>query len=115
MEFLKSNWPLLLIAAYFIYRQLSSYKIKKILPALKAQGALLIDVRSEGEYASGHAPGTINIPLNNLSEESKKLSKDKSIVVCCASGTRSAFARKILQRNGFKKTFNAGSWRALMQ
>lgn len=115
MEFIKSNWPLLLIALYFIYRQVGTYKIKKMLPALKAQGALLIDVRSEGEFAGGHAPGTINIPLNTLAEESKKLPKYKSIVVCCANGTRSAFAKKILQRNGFRKTFNAGSWRALMQ
>lgn len=113
MDFLKQNWPLLLITVFFVYRKYQSYRIRKLLPALKQAGAQVIDVRSENEYLNSHAPGSMNIPLQNLSAELSKLSKEKPIVVCCASGTRSAMARKILQRNGFKKTYNIGSWRSL--
>lgn len=111
--FLKNNWPLILIGFYFIYRQLQSRKIKKMIPSLINEGAVLIDVRSHAEYNLGHANGTINIPLNNFTNEINQFSKDQTIIVCCASGTRSAMARKILQSKGYKKTFNAGAWRTL--
>jgi len=114
MELISQYWPLLLVVLYFAYRQYSSYKVKRLLPLLKEEGAILVDVRSPEEYASGHAPDTINIPLNSLSTELKKFSRDKIIVVCCASGTRSAMARKLLQTNGFKKTYNAGPWKVLL-
>lgn len=115
MEILKHNWPLVLIALYFAYRMIRSYQVKKLLPTLKARGAILMDVRSQAEYASGHAPGSINVPLNTLSTELHKYSPNQTIVVCCASGTRSAMARKILQKNGFKETYNAGTWKTLVQ
>jgi rhodanese-related sulfurtransferase len=114
MIFLKNNWPLILIAIYFIYRQVQTYRIKKMLPRLKEAGAVFIDVRTESEFSSNHAPCTVNIPLNRLNEECKKLSKDFSIVVCCASGTRSAMAKGILKKNGFQKIYNAGGWTTLL-
>lgn len=114
MEFISQYWPLLLVILYFVYRQYSSYKVRRLLPLLKEEGAVLVDVRSPEEYASGHAPDTINIPLSSLSAELSKFPRDQIIVVCCASGTRSAMARKLLQTNGFKKTYNAGPWKALL-
>jgi phage shock protein E len=115
MEFLRNYWPLVLLTLYFIYKQYQSFKVKKMLPILRNEGAVMIDVRSEGEFQSGHAPETINMPLNTLSSSLKSLPKDKPIVVCCASGTRSAMARKVLQKNGFEKTYNVGSWTALLK
>jgi phage shock protein E len=114
MIFLKNNWPLILIAIYFIYKQIESYRLKKILPSLMKEGAFFIDVRTEGEFSKNHAPCTVNIPLNRLNEECKNLSKDFAIVVCCASGTRSAMAKGILKKNGFQKIYNAGGWTTLL-
>lgn len=56
-------------------------------------GAQIIDVRTKGEYASGHIKGSINIPLNELSSQVKKIKKDKVVITCCASGMRSASAK----------------------
>lgn len=84
--------------------------IKKKLPMLLKDGAHLIDVRSRGEYAQGHNPQSINIPLDELNKESKRFDKTKTILLCCASGTRSGMAVGILKKNGFKNVMNAGPW-----
>ena len=66
---------------------------------------LLIDVRTEGEYADGHVPGAINIPHKELEQRLAELStaKDSQIVLYCRSGTRAGIAKKILAKNGFTK------------
>lgn len=73
-------------------------------------GAVLIDVRTQGEFEGGHVKGSINIPLNTLSNKLGKLKKDKTIVVFCASGMRSSQAKGILTKNGFS-AINGGGWR----
>ena len=78
--------------------------------ALIRNGAVVIDVRTQQEFASGHAKGALNIPLDSLSARIKELPKDKPILTCCASGMRSGTAKSILQANGFKEVYNAGSW-----
>lgn len=110
MELIKANWPLLVIIAYFAFKQIKTLRLKKMLPALRNEGAIFIDVRSEGEFTRAHAEGTINIPLQTINAKSSELPKDKNIILCCASGTRSSMARQVLRRNGFKKVYNAGSW-----
>lgn len=78
---------------------------------LIANGAIVIDVRTKGEFSGGHAKGSVNIPLDQLSSGIKKLKdKEKAIITCCASGMRSASAKAILKSNGFKNVHNAGSW-----
>lgn len=76
-------------------------------------GAVIVDVRSKGEYQSGHLKNSINIPVANLEQNLKKLKKDKAIITCCASGARSASARRILKANGYDKVYNGGSWYGL--
>ena len=62
------------------------------------EGALILDVRSTGEYAGGHIRGSVNIPVNNLESNLHKLQdKNKPIITCCASGARSASANSILK------------------
>ena len=78
--------------------------------ALIANGAVIIDVRTTGEYASGHVKGSVNIPLNALPMQMAKLKKDKAIITCCASGMRSGSAKSILKSNGFAEVHNGGSW-----
>lgn len=78
---------------------------------LIANGAIVIDVRTKGEFSGGHVQGSVNIPLDQLSSGMKKLKdKDKVIITCCASGMRSASAKAILRSNGYKNVHNAGSW-----
>lgn len=78
---------------------------------LVANGAIIIDVRSRGEYAGGHVKGSINIPLDQLSGDLKKVkSKDQPIITCCASGMRSGSAKSFLKGQGYTNVHNGGSW-----
>ena len=76
-------------------------------------GALVIDVRTPNEYQTGHVNRSINIPLDNFENGLSGLKTEQCIIVCCASGMRSAHAKNILISNGFKEVYNAGSWRSL--
>jgi phage shock protein E len=80
---------------------------------LVKQGAVIVDVRTKGEYASGHIKGSINLPLDAISSNLKKLDKNKVIITCCASGMRSGAAKGILKSNGFSNVHNGGGWRSL--
>ena len=76
---------------------------------LVANGALILDVRTKGEYNGGHIKGSINIPLDQLTGNLTKLKdKNKIIITCCASGTRSSIAKGILQSNGYTNVYNGG-------
>ena len=81
--------------------------------ALMKQGARIIDVRTKAEFANGHIKGSINIPLNNLSNHYAKMKKDDPVITCCASGVRSAQAKSILVANGFTRVYNGGGWKGL--
>jgi rhodanese-related sulfurtransferase len=100
----------IVIILFFGYRFYKFKIIKKKIPSLLKEGALLIDVRSKNEFSGGHNPLSRNIPLDELNKESQKLDKDKTIILCCASGTRSGMAIGILKKNGFKHVLNAGPW-----
>jgi rhodanese-related sulfurtransferase len=80
---------------------------------LVKEGAIILDVRSKGEYAQGHIQGSINIPVDKLQEHLGKLKKNTPIITCCASGVRSASAKNILTSNGFGKVYNGGGWKSL--
>ncbi len=77
-------------------------------------GAAILDVRSKGAFLSGHINGSVNIPVDQLTNNLNKL-KDKNvtIITCCASGMRSASAKSILKSNGFTAVFNGGAWNSL--
>lgn len=66
-----------------------------------ARGALAVDVREPQEYAQGHVPGAINLPLGSLDAHLEDLSKDRAIVLVCNSGNRSGLAAERLTRDGF--------------
>ena len=80
---------------------------------LVKQGAIILDVRSKGEYQGGHIKGSINISVDSLRSNLSKLKKDKPIITCCASGMRSASAKSILKSNGFTEVHNGGGWSSL--
>jgi len=85
------------------------------LKAILAGGATLVDVRTREEYAGGHIPGSINIPLNNLESNLSKIPKNKAVITCCASGMRSGSAKSLLASKGYKEVYNGGGWRSLSQ
>lgn len=76
--------------------------------AMKSQGALLLDVREPGEYASGHAPGSVLIPVGQLDKRLKEIQnyQNKPVAVICRSGRRSAVAAEILRKAGFTDARN---------
>lgn len=76
-------------------------------------GAIILDVRTPGEYAGGHIKGSKNIPLQSIQQNLSKIPKDKVIITCCASGMRSGSAKSILLSNGFKEVHNGGGWMSL--
>lgn len=65
-----------------------------------------IDVRTRDEYALGHIPGFINIPVDELRERMASLSKNKPVVTTCAVGLRGYLAYRILRQNGFDRVRN---------
>jgi len=77
-----------------------------------SNGAVIVDVRTKGEYKGGHIDGSINIPLPELNKKLNKFDKNKAIITCCASGVRSGSAKSILKSSGFE-AYNGGSWRIL--
>lgn len=81
---------------------------------LAKQGAIILDVRSKGEYASGHIKGSINISVDQLGKNLSQLKdKNKAIITCCASGMRSASAKSLLKSNGYTNVHNGGGWSSL--
>lgn len=81
--------------------------------ALFSNGAQIIDVRTKGEFQSGHIKGSLNIPLQDLNSNLAKLKKDKPVITCCASGMRSASAKNVLKAKGFSDVHNGGGWSSL--
>ena len=81
---------------------------------LVKEGAVIIDVRTKGEYGYGHIRGSVNIPVDQLHKNLNKLKdKKRPIITCCESGMRSASAKGILTSNGFANVYNGGRWRSL--
>jgi len=101
------------IIAYFAWRLVNPILVRRRLPALLKEGAQVVDVRSPGEFAAGHAANSVNIPLPEIRERAGDLDRNRPVIVCCASGTRSALAALRLRRLGFSRVVNAGSWRSL--
>jgi rhodanese-related sulfurtransferase len=92
------------------FKNLLGTKPEANISDLLLRGALVIDVRTETEFDVGHAPGSVNIPLDQLQHNISRLNKNKPIITCCASGIRSATAKRILINNGFAQVYNGGSW-----
>ena len=65
-----------------------------------------VDVRRPAEHANGHAPQTINLPLNRLPEEFEKLDPSKPTYVICQGGYRSSIGTSILENAGFEEIYN---------
>jgi len=76
---------------------------------LVAAGALLVDVRTPQEYATGHLEGAINIPVQELEHRTAELGEpSRPVVLYCRSGARSGSAQRLLRERGFTAAYNLG-------
>lgn len=95
-----------------MFRTLFGMGPKEDLKAICANGAMIVDVRTPGEFAGGHVKGAINIPLDRLPQQLNKLPKSKVVVACCLSGGRSGQAVSFLKGQGYE-AYNGGGWSSL--
>jgi phage shock protein E len=110
------NWilltliPLALIAI-FVLKWLSFVPAEKARQLLRDR-AVIVDVRSPGEFESGHLSAALNIPLGTLAGEAPRRipDRDQAVLLHCLSGGRSEMARQQLKRLGYRNVFNLGSY-----
>jgi len=110
------NWTALLIlaavvVAFLLYQRSGLISAKDAKAYLKS-GALVIDVRTAGEFVARHLPIAVNLPLSEIETNWSRRVKDKNQVLLlhCQSGARSGAAKKKLIALGCTNTFNLGSY-----
>lgn len=98
-------------AAQSEIKQISVEQAKDVVGAKDVQ---FIDVRTDEEYAGGHAPKAAHFPLGALEKDLAKLDKEQPVYVICQTGRRSQKGAEILQKAGFKNIYNinggTGAW-----
>jgi phage shock protein E len=110
------DWTALVIfvavVVVFIFLKRSGQIAEKDARTHLQNGALVIDVRTPGEFNSGHLPGAINLPLDQIetSLPRRVTDKDTPLLLHCQSGMRSGAAKKKLNAMGYAKAFNLGSY-----
>jgi rhodanese-related sulfurtransferase len=88
----------------------SLFKGKPDVAKLAKEGAVIVDVRTKGEYQAGHIEGSRNIPLDNIKKEAAVVKNlNKPVVTVCRSGNRSGMAKSILAAAGIE-AYNGGAW-----
>ena len=125
MDFIQQNLLLVVLVVVSGGMLLASFQssASELSPAdatlkINREDALVIDVRSPGEFAEGHIADSKNLPLEKLNERLAEFEKFKSrpIILSCKSGARSGGACGILRKNGFEKVFTlAGGMTAWLQ
>ena len=97
--------------AFLVYRRAGQISVKDARNYIK-NGALIIDVRTAGEFVAGHLPVAVNLPVSEIDTNLARRVKDKNQVLLlhCQSGARSGVARKKLIALGCPNAFNMGSY-----
>jgi hydroxyacylglutathione hydrolase len=72
----------------------------------RADAFQVVDVRRPGEYASGHVPQALSVPLDRLERDLARLDRSRPTAVICAGGYRSSAATSLLRRHGFSELYN---------
>lgn len=102
-------------AAGFETARIEQITVEEMNNRLSKNGDLqFVDVRREGEFASGHAPKTVNLTLSNLENLTDRLDKSRPTYIICQGGYRSSAATSILEQKGFREIYNisggTGAW-----
>jgi len=92
----------------FILRDLTVDQAREMIK----NGAIIVDVRTEGEYSNANITESVHVPLNELKEKIENVvpDKDKTVLLHCRSGSRSFAAKRMLKRLGYAHAFNIGSF-----
>lgn len=99
-----------LIVIYFSYRTYHFAVLAEGLDNRIANGAIILDVRTAKEYATGHIDGSINISLGTIRQRYNELDPGKVYITTCSHGLRSVKAEALLKERGFKQVYNGGAW-----
>ncbi len=99
----------ILLLIYISYRIFRHVTIDEGLGKKIAKGAVILDVRTETEYGTGHVKGSVNISLGTIRERYVELDTSKTYITYCSHGLRSVKAESILKEKGFKKVYNGGA------
>jgi rhodanese-related sulfurtransferase len=68
--------------------------------------AFILDVREDDEWAAGHAPDALHVPMMQIPSRLEDIPVDRDVVVVCRVGGRSAQVVAFLQQNGMDRTIN---------
>ena len=101
---------IIFLLIYLSYRTYRFATLENGLDTKIANGAIILDVRTENEYKIGHIDGSINISLGTIRERYVELDTSKTYIICCSHGLRSVKVETILKEKGFKHIFNGGAW-----
>ena len=108
------NLPLILLCVFIFFFLKKRFFDNTDYKTMLSEGGIIIDVRSEAEFYSGHIKNSLNIPLGSLASKLDRFKdKNQPIITCCASGLRSAGAAKILSAKGYTNVVNGGGWSTL--
>lgn len=105
----------IILVIYVVYRIYKYQTLDNGLYQLIKNGAVILDVRTEKEYATGHIAGSQNISLGTIRERYVELDPDKTYITVCSHGLRSVKVENILKEKGFKKVYNGGAWSDLQK
>ncbi len=100
---------------YIVYRVYKYQTLDDGLDQLIKKGAIILDVRTEKEYETGHIEGSKNISLGTIRERYTELDPNKSYITVCSHGLRSVKVETILKEKGFKHVYNGGAWSDLQK
>ncbi len=116
MEFLQQNWHWAALAvasgSMLLFQMIKGKSPDELNPVeatlkINREDAVVIDVRTSDEYVKGHIPNARNVPLGDLEKRSGELIKEgQPLILCCATGARSAAALGTLRKAGAESVFN---------
>ncbi len=103
------------IAWHTMKGQVPEIGIEELLPQVETGHAQILDVRTSLEFALGHAPGAVNVPIGKLDDLYQDLGnvldKDRQVVVVCQTAHRSIAGVRLLQRHGWDVVQLHRGWR----
>jgi len=105
----------IILIVYIMYRVYRYQTLDQGLDTLIRKGAIILDVRTEKEFKTGHIEGSVNISLGTIRERYTELDRDKTYITVCSHGLRSVKAEKILKERGFMHVHNGGAWSDLQE
>ncbi len=94
------------VTASAVLRRTPQISVTDLQTAVNNGAVTVVDVRSANEWAGGHVPGALHIPLGYLADRCRSIPSGKSIVMQCQGGGRSAIAASLLERLGFIGVIN---------